>query len=399
MNDPVWEIMNVEEGVIKNDANKDSKKGMINDLVNNEADSGLKRKNIVDEGRNQLRNLNRLDIELNEIMTNTLKEENRQRLLLKDLMRLLVKNKDALFSAQDATNDMTSKLLKSSSILKVPAMQRMGTTKPSFQMNASFLGNLSTSANSIVNTDRVETGIQVDDKDELGLILSVDENEKVDVLSLGVAPLAPTNVQFPGLDFPFSIRQKMSSFPTVLRVPTVAWACQSILAIYLDKIEVDKERSSRSLPKFNLPSHIYEYYRNSLGLAAAADVQVAILLKACEAHLKRQSRISLFASQIGLLHKEENPNMDVRDTDFILQVLDSLVKQGELTTDNLKVNKKRNAIQFGTFTRPDITRSVAINVVYELFRSWLPDGGEDYAVKVKTMQPSELGPRFVVSSF
>lgn len=395
MNEPVWDIMNVEEGLLKKDQIKETKKVLMNESGNTEVDLGHKRKNVVDEGKNQLRNLNRLDIELNEILTNTLKEENRQRLLLKDLMRLLVKNKDLLLASPDTAAELvSSKLMRTSSLIKMPPIQKVGTSRQALSINTSFLGNLST--NHSFAAERVEIGVQIDDKDELGLILSIDEHEKIDVMALGVAPLAPTNVHSPGLDFPFLIRRSMSSFPTVLRVPPIAWACQSILAIYLDKIETDKERSARGLPKLSLPSQIYEFYKTSLGLPSAADVQVALLLKACEAHLRRQSRISLFASQIGLLHKEMPPSMDVRDTDFILQILECLVRQGELTAENLKFSKKRNVLQFGTFTRPDISRTAAISTVHELFRDWLPDGGEDYSLKVKTMQPSELGPRYVV---
>jgi hypothetical protein len=62
---------------------------------------GFKRKDIVDAGHQQLKTLNRLDIELNEILANVLKEENRQRLLMQSILKLIDKNKDQFFSADE----------------------------------------------------------------------------------------------------------------------------------------------------------------------------------------------------------------------------------------------------------------------------------------------------------
>lgn len=62
---------------------------------------GFKRKDVIDAGHAQLKTLNRLDIELNEILANVLKEENRQRLLMQSLLKLIDKNKDQFFSADE----------------------------------------------------------------------------------------------------------------------------------------------------------------------------------------------------------------------------------------------------------------------------------------------------------
>eukprot|EP01040_Poterioochromonas_malhamensis_P018589 gene18589-21744_t len=78
---------------------------------------------------------------------------------------------------------------------------------------------------------------------------------------MGVAPLPPMNIFIPGLDQPYMIRQCMTTFPRVLRVPTVAWTCQTILSIYLDKLEVDEERVQRKLPKLPLPIHVYKFFQ------------------------------------------------------------------------------------------------------------------------------------------
>lgn len=55
----------------------------------------------MDAGHAQLKTLNRLDVELNEILANVLKEENRQRLLMQSLLKLIDKNKDQFFSAEE----------------------------------------------------------------------------------------------------------------------------------------------------------------------------------------------------------------------------------------------------------------------------------------------------------
>jgi hypothetical protein len=245
--------------------------------------------------------------------------------------------------------------------------------------------------------DLVEIGIQVDGKDEYILNLARDEDYYViDTHTLGVAPLAPANVYIPGLDQPYLVRKYMTSFPTVLRVPPVAWVCQTILAIYLDKLQYDQDCQSKGIPKESLPSFLYSYFLKVMGLHSAADVQVAQLLKACESHIKKQPRISLFASQIGLINKDLPPSMDVRDTDFILQVLSTLIQQGELQSDAQKSGKRRNA-SMAVYIRPDISRIAAANTVHQIFEKWLPDGGEDYVIKVKSMQQSEMGARFIVS--
>jgi hypothetical protein len=399
----------------------------------------VKKQKNIRSSEHVFRELNRLDIEVNEILTNTLKEENRQRLLIKDVIRLVTKNKDSFFipPAPSMDNTDTMGMLEKAPIMRLATMGRLnstasratygGGTRSSFMTNthASFtffnniVGGTNNNNNNLIET--VDEGIQVDDKDSLGLTLDrPEDHEKINIYKLGVAPLAPANSYFPGLDFPYLIRKEMSSFPNVLRVPTAAWTCQSILSIYLDKIETDKERTKKGLPKYSLPKQVYEYYKNCFGLATASDVQVALLLKACDAHIKRQSRISLFASQIGLLHKEQNPGMDVRDTDFILQVFSCLMTQGELVADNQRaitatttttttaggvVKKTRGTTGHSSghsgssggsvYIRPDISRAIAINTVYTIFEKWLPDSGEDYAIKVRSMQQSELGSKFV----
>jgi hypothetical protein len=97
------------------------------------------------------------------------------------------------------------------------------------------------------------------------------------------------------------------------------------------------------------------------------------------------------------MRKEEPPPMDRRDSDFVLNVLRMLLHHGELQSDLQKLGKKRNAAHLSVYIRPDITRTAAVSTVQSIFEKWLPDGGEDYIIKVRAMPQSELGIKYVVS--
>jgi len=219
-----------------------------------------------------------------------------------------------------------------------------------------------------------------------------------ETMAMGVAPLPPVSIHIKGKEQPYLIRRHMVTFPKLLRVPPVVWTCTAIMNIYIDKIQMDEERASMGLRKQSLPDHVYDYFMRTTGLKSAADVHVAQLLKACESHNRRQPRIALFASQLGLLNPEEQPPMDVRDTDFVLHVLACLLRQGELMPDLFKSLKTKSAvIKSSVLVRPDVLRISATHLVQDTFAKWLPDGGEDFVMKVKAMQSTEKGFRYVVS--
>lgn len=389
---------------------------------------GFKRKDILDAGRFQLKNLNRLDIEMNEIIVSVAKEENRQRLLMKDLMQFIQKYNSTVFTKVTQSINLDANVTYGDNYKASKVSDKNNTASNSFSSpTATSKKKLSINVNSPkVDTNTVmistkhEMGVQVDMKDELNMKLenAEDKQVKADVVTFGVAPLAPANAVVLGLEYPFTIRRLMSTFPQVLRVPTIAWTCQHILSIYLDKIQMDSDRKSLSLAPYTIPAQTYDYFLRYLGIKACADTHVALLVKACEAHCNKSPRIALFSSQVGLANKEEYPPLDVRDTQFILDVIIALMRHGELLSDiNQKLlgkNQKKiastpsAASQSGnsvvatqaaaSHIRPDISRINAINTVHEIFGKWLPDGGEDYVTKIRTMQHSELGQRYVVSS-
>ena len=93
---------------------------------------GFKRKEVIDAGHQQLKTLNRLDIELNEILANVLKEENRQRLLMQSLLKLIDKNKDKFFSPDElaeAEEDWLGIMAGHRKEKETPVFARMGSTK------------------------------------------------------------------------------------------------------------------------------------------------------------------------------------------------------------------------------------------------------------------------------
>eukprot|EP01031_Cornospumella_fuschlensis_P039454 gene39454-48033_t len=149
---------------------------------------GFRRKDIVDSGKNNLKILNRLDVELNEILSNVLKEKNRQRLLMKDLMRLINKNKEMFSTPEDDG----------------PGTLTRGTSKKFRRGSVINLGGLN-KAN--IGSDGIDIAIQTDQKDEYGAVLARPGEEKpIDITVLGVAPLAPSHVVKMGADVPYLIR-------------------------------------------------------------------------------------------------------------------------------------------------------------------------------------------------
>ena len=340
LNDPVWDIMNEDTGQSGQSADASS---LVGDFKLNGS---------VDAGRQQLRTLSRLEIEMNEVLSNVLKEDERQRLLLEDLYSLLQKNQE---------------------IFGLGAMVK-GKWMPG-------------------NTDVVEKAdscIQVDEKDDFGVVpIDTTDTPRDDVH--GPAPMVTTSNKIRGIGLPYQLRKLMSSFPHVLRIPPAAWVCQIIMSIYFNKIFVDEQRTLKGIPKQSLAEHVYAYFLKTLGIEAVADVQTAQLLKACEHYMGSIRRVSLFASQMGIYDKEAPPSMDVRDTDFILSVLQSLIAQGELVPDKASRRKmSKTAVQI----KPEVLRTSAINTVQTIFEKWLPDGGQDYVLKIKTMISADRGQKY-----
>jgi hypothetical protein len=104
-------------------------------------------------------------------------------------------------------------------------------------------------------------------------------------------------------------------------------------------------------------------------------------------------RIALFASQVGLYEKDKWPAMDTRDTEFILSLIEGINRDSQSYTSSPSRNRKAEPLSITT--RPEIPRVIAENIVKTTLRNWLPDGGEDFIIKVKSMQGTDRSSRFI----
>ncbi len=353
--------------ILNNYVNSDGMNFPVWDITNEDAENNphsttalmLSKEGAGDVARRRLREINRLDIEMNEVLRNSMKEGTRQEMIMGDIVELLEKNQE-VFGEGSTAHEMGQKIW-------LP-----GTT---------------------ITTKTVEYGVQVDEKEEFGVVSDLIELEEV--AADETAETAPSVViipKVPGAEIPFQLRAKMSTYPTVLRIPPAAWVCQSIMAIYMDKVEKDKEQLIRGLPRKPICEHIYDFYLELLTIPVLADAQAAQLIKACDFHMRTLRRVAIFASQVGLHDKENLPNMDTRDTTFILSIVEYLMSLGELVTERAS---RRKLTKDSIVVKSDISRTSAIKTTEHLFRHWMPDGGQDYVIKVRSMNASEKGPKFV----
>ena len=342
MNFPVWDITN-------EDAENDPE---YSAMMLTKEDAG-------DMARKRLREINRLDIEMNEVLRNSIKEGTRQEMIMGDIVELLEKNQE-VFGEGSTAHEMRQKIW-------LPGTK--------------------------IAIETAESGVQVDEKEEFGIVTDLIDLEEV--AADETAESAPSVVvipKLPGAEIPFQLRARMSTYPAVLRIPPAAWACQTILAIYMDKIEKDKEQLAMGLPRKSLGEHIYDFYHEMLHIPVLADAQAAQLIKACDFHMRSLRRVAIFASQVGLHDKENLPNMDIRDTTFILSIVEHLMGLGELVTEKAS---RRKLTKNSIVIKSDVSRANAIKTTEHLFRNWLPDGGQDYVIKVKSMNSSDKGPKYV----
>ena len=277
MNEACWDMMDAHK---QGDFSKDGSSGH---KVN------------IDAARTQLNNMSRFDVEMNESLSLVLKEEDLQRMLVSDLNDLMRRNK-ANFNAAVKT------------WLKEPK---------------------------VTTVERSDKSVQVDERDEYGVVTDMIESPRD--FNPDNPPLVPDNFKVPGAAIPFLIRKHMCTFPRTLRVWPLASVLQTIFAIYSKKCRSDREQISHKVPVKNLAEYVYEFYQNIIGVTAAVDVQVVQLLTACAYHAKVHRRVALFSHQIGLFDTETHPELDVRDTSFILSIIGELEKLGELVADPVPV--------------------------------------------------------------
>jgi hypothetical protein len=315
----------------------------------------------VDIAKLSLRNINKLDVEMGELQTLILKEADRQRLLVGDLYRLMERSKE-VFGEGRWTSASKYVAGESKSVVQV-----------------------------------AEKEVQVDEKDTYGV---VEDGKNDHFEEAGVSPpLVPAGMKVRGHNVPYPLRSLMKSFVSVLRIPPATWTYQTIMSIYLHKIRVDKEMDLNNKLRMPMPEFVHYHFRSFFGLQVQADAHVCLFLNACEYHMTNNKRVALFASQLGLYKKDEVASMDVRDTDFILAVLDtcdritrkreeeSRSKQLERFTGKAKGSDGRKEEDFSHLNvNPVLNRSVAIAAATEVLSAWYQDGGQEVVLKVNAMQ-------------
>jgi hypothetical protein len=187
----------------------------------------------------QLRMTMQLESEMNGLLNSVLKEEDRQRMIVKELFTLVAKNPE-VFGKPFPTKELQAMIIP-----------------PEETMNRSC-----------------DVGIQVDEKDSHGavsdLILSPrDEPDEP-------APRPPVETAPIGAELlPFQLRTCMRSFSKILRIPPPAYVCDTIMAIYFDKMRVDDKLMIVGKPRTSLAEHVHQYFVNLYGIGSAADIQVS----------------------------------------------------------------------------------------------------------------------------
>ena len=178
----------------------------------------------MDTTRTQLRTMSRLEVEMNEVLAQVLKEEDRQRMVVSDLVELLLRNRHNFAAA-------------------VKTWMR-----PPDVVNKSFM---------------VDREIQVDERQEYGVVNDLIESPRD--FNPDHPPAIPDNFKIEGIAIPFQIRYCMKSFPRSLRILPLAHVLNTIMAIYSDKCRTDEIlRKKKKSPK-SLGEYVFDYYLRLVG--------------------------------------------------------------------------------------------------------------------------------------
>jgi hypothetical protein len=327
-----------------------------------------KRRSAADSSRVQMETLNHLDVQINEILAGIQTEEDRQLAILSQVDNLLSTNEEMLINFRSHYEQQREE-------------------------------------EGVTTTTTKEIGIQVDEKDSFGLVDDHTDTNAEDLPEFPPGPVAIPNLfTANSVTVPFELRRLMSSFPHVLRIPSLEWTKQSILSIYFSKIRNDTQFAKLILRdgKKTLPAYLHEYYTALYGLPLIADMQIMVLLRACILYAGISKRVWLFSEQLGLAETEKLPTFGIRDTDLILSIIASLQEQGEFqpiqpssTLAKSKANPDRSSEYTPTpasgegespgVISPYIKRASALSSAQTIFEKWLPDTGNEYLMKIRAM--------------
>lgn len=349
----VWDILD-SAGELANrqsQHNLNRSTDMDDDNNNGEDKTKGRRKENFDNAKKLGRNMNRLDIEMNEAIAVILKEEDRQRMLVSDLNLLMTKNKERMKLYAEQLGQR---------VIYVPP------------------------------PEMVERGIQVDEKEKFAFVSDLIESPREEDIEIECPESHSEPFTASYLAIPFQIRGFMATFPHILRIPPISWVLQLIYAIYFDKIRVDREQITQNKPISPLGPHVYNYFLRQMGLHSLADVQVAQLVAALNHHYHNHRRVSLFCHQLGIGATNEMPELDTRDTQFIMQIIIELQKLGELQPERAPKGVTKSLV-----FRSDVLRSSVIHIIPIIFGHWLEDGGQDCIYKFKSLSSSGKGNKYI----
>ena len=353
--DDMWEIIDnkVENNITKKPhallAMTMANNSFDNDNKLTDAPSAYRRRDCLKACRVQSDNLNGLKMNLLDLTSESIKEADRQCLLVGNMISLLQQHSNGLNTG----------------------MWGIGFEKRN--KNKIIMG-------------KADAFVQVDEKHIYGVINDLNFVAREELEEH--APMAPAIVNIFGHSMPYQFRKVMKSYPKVLRIPPAAWVCQKIFCIYFDKIRM---AAINSYDEYSLAEFIHYYFKKTFEIDSIVDAQLALFITACENYTKISPRCLLFSKQLGLANKEEPPPYDIKETDFILSVINELVKLGELKPKPVKGKKKKDNINI----MPDILRASAVTVTTTLLSKFNQKHANDCNTRLKSIQGTTKGSRYI----
>jgi len=252
-----------------------------------------------------------------------------------------------------------------------------------------------------MSTDKslVDVGVQVDERDKFGLVYDLATSTVDETVE---PPPKVKSVDSKGVMVPMKLRVLLKNYPRVMRIPSLEWTNQTILAIYLDKTMKDSNEDKGSrynlYRKKELGPFVFDFFLNLCSIQSLAHMQVMQLLRACEQYQANDSkRVFLFSQQLGLQEPNQEPELGLHNTDFILTTLTKLMELQELQLNRHAVGHYESALSTKTSLtiKSHIRRSSAIKVAHYLFEKITSDGGQDVTVRVNTLENSSHGLHFI----
>ena len=100
-------------------------------------------------------------------------------------------------------------------------------------------------------------------------------------------------------------------------------------------------------------------------MPSVVDVQIVQFLTACAYHSSAHKRVELFCFQLGIHNTEYHPELDVRDTTFIVSIIRGLLEIGELEAE-----KAPRGVTATIVFQSSVLRSSGIEICQKLFKKY-----------------------------